>query len=396
MDEKQYGFRKGKGTRNAIFVLRTVIERAIEKQKDLFMCFIDFEKAFDTVKHDCLMETLERYGVDKADIRIMARLYWEQKAVVRVGDEVSEWINIERGVRQGCVLSPDLFSLYTQMAMDELDECDGIKIGGKNINNIRYADDMVMIADTEEKLQNLVDKLLVECRRMGLRMNKQKTEVMGVTKRSERLLVSINIDGTVLKQVDTFRYLGSLVCEDGRCDAEIKARIGMAKSNFGNMRKLLTNLSLDIKLRMRLLRCYIWSGLMYGCESWNISSVMQKRLEATEMWFIRRMLRIPWTARRTNDEVMQMADTSRKLITTIRQRQLRYLGHVLRGSNLEKDCLMGTIEGTRARGRQRLKFMDGIKTLIGGSDMGEIIRLAEDREEWRSIVANVNIDTALR
>ena len=366
------------------------MERAIEKQKDLYMCFVDFEKAFDTVKHDCLMDTLRKYGVDGADMRVMAQLYWEQRAVVRVGEDTSESVNIERGVRQGCVLSPDLFSLYTQIVMEELREMDGVRMGGKNINNIRYADDMVMIAETEEKLQSLIDRLQEECWRMGLRINIGKTEVMGVTKRRENLPVNVHIEGTIL------RYLGSLVCEEGRCDKEIRARMAMAKSNFGNMRKVLANMSLDIQLRMRLLRCYVWSGLLYGCESWTISTEMQKRLEATEMWFLRRMLRIPWTARRRNQEVMEMAGTTRKLITTIRQRQLGYLGHVLRGSNLEKDCLLGVVDGTRARGRQRVKFMDGVKTLVGCRNVAEVIRLAENREEWRSIVANVNIDTAPR
>ena len=93
---------------------------------------------------------------------------------------------------------------------------------------------------------------------------------------------------------------------------------------------------------------------------------------------------------------MRIAGTSRKLVTTIRQRQLRYLGHVLRGRTLERDCLLGAIEGTRARGRQRIKFMDGIKTLVGCSGIGEVIRFLQNREEWRNIVANVNIDTAPR
>ena len=193
MDEEQYGFRKGKGTRNATFVLRTVIERAIEKQKDLYLCFVDFEKAFDTVKHGCLMETLRKFGVDGADIRVLMQLYWDQKAVVRVGDDVSEWVNIEKGVRQGCVLSPELFSLYTQLVMEEMRDLEGVKVGGKDINNIRYADDMVMMAETEEGLQDLMDKLSEECRKLGLRINVSKTEVMGVTKRRERLPVSITL-----------------------------------------------------------------------------------------------------------------------------------------------------------------------------------------------------------
>ena len=112
---------------------------------------------------------------------------------------------------------------------------------------------------------------------------------------------------------------------------------------------------------MRILKAYVWSVLLFGCESWTISKEMRKRLEAAEMWFLRRMLRIPWTARRTNVEVLQMARTKRELMATIRKRQLGFLGHLLRGAGIEKDCLLGMIEGTRARGRQRRKFMDGIK-----------------------------------
>ena len=396
VDEEQYGFRKGRGTRNAILVLRSIMERAIEKQKDIYMCFVDFEKAFDTVKHGLLVETLRRFGVDGADIRIITKLYWEQRAVVKVDDDRSGWVNIERGVRQGCVLSPDLFSLYTQLVMNEITELDGIKIGGRNINNIRYADDMVLLADTEEKLQRLMDELNEQCRIKGLKINKSKTEVMGVTKRRERLDVNISIEGVAIKQVEKFRYLGSVVNEDGRCDGEIRARIAMGKANFGKMRNVMTNLGLNIQLRLRLLKSYIWAGILYGCESWTINAQMRGKLEAAEMWLLRRMLRIPWTARRTNQQVLQMARTSRSLMTTIRKRQLRYLGHVLRGSSLEKHCLLGMIEGGRARGRQRMKLMDGVKEVTGCRTIEEI-RTAEDRNKRRNIVANVNIqDTARR
>ena len=97
---------------------------------------------------------------------------------MRVGEETSEWIDIEQGLRQGSVLSPDSFSLYTQLVMQELNWLEGIKIGGKNVNNTRYADYMVFIAHSEEKLQELVSTLDEECRRMGLTKNTVKTEAM--------------------------------------------------------------------------------------------------------------------------------------------------------------------------------------------------------------------------
>ena len=124
LDAVQFGFRKGKVTRKAIVLLRMIIERAIEKQKDVYMCFVDFEKAFDSVRHEYMVDMLRELGVDKADIRLIVNLYWEQKAAVKIGNNKTRWVAIERGVRQGCVLSPDLFSMYSQVVMDELEDQD--------------------------------------------------------------------------------------------------------------------------------------------------------------------------------------------------------------------------------------------------------------------------------
>ena len=114
------------------------------------------------------------------------------------------------------------------------------------------------------------------------------------------------------------------------------------------------------------------------------------------MWFARRMLRIPWTARRTNEEVLRRAGVKRELMTMIRRRQIGFVGHILRSNGLEKDCLLGMIDGRRARGRQRSKFMDGIREVTGCETMGDVMRLAEDRSVWRSVPAYVNLDTAFR
>ena len=144
-----------------------------------------------------------------------------------------------------------------------------------------YADDMVMIAETEEELQTLIDKLKEECRKLGLRINISKTEMLGVTKRRERLLVNVTRAGKSLKQVANLKYLGSVLSEDLRSESEIRTKIGMAKANSGKMRTLLTNLNLDAQLRFRILKCYIWSGCS---ESWTVSIDM-KKFEAAEMCF---------------------------------------------------------------------------------------------------------------
>lgn len=111
ISDEQYGFVAGKGTTNAIFSLRVLTENMIEVQKDTYLCFIDYEKAFDRVRHVELMDMLWSVRVDGKDLRLIKNLYWKQKGAVRVGEDKSEWQAIERGVRQGCVMSPDLFNL---------------------------------------------------------------------------------------------------------------------------------------------------------------------------------------------------------------------------------------------------------------------------------------------
>ena len=143
------------------------------------------------------------------------------------------------------------------------------------------------------------------------------------------------LDGKPLNQVEHFNYLGSYISWDGKCDKEINRRIAIAKNRFNNIRSLLTNTKRSIKTRMRFAKSYIWSILLYGCESWNISKQFEKKINATEMWIWRRILKVSWTERKTNEEVLQAMDTSRELMNTIRRRQLRFMGHTIREEKIE-------------------------------------------------------------
>ena len=112
--DEQAGFRKNSGTREGIFNLKMIVEKYIETQKDIYACFIDYSKAFDTVNHEKLIECLKTTDIDQSDIALIANLYWEQDTKIRIGNDMSESLKIKRGVRQGCVLSPSLFNLYTE------------------------------------------------------------------------------------------------------------------------------------------------------------------------------------------------------------------------------------------------------------------------------------------
>ncbi|KAK3773584.1 hypothetical protein RRG08_022293 [Elysia crispata] len=280
--------KEGKGTANAIYILRQIIERTLEVNKDLYVCFIDYTKAFDRVRHEEIITILQQLNIDGKDLRIIKTIYWEQKAAVRVEEERSNFQNIKRGVRQGCVLSPDLFSLYSEMIMRQIEEIEGLKIGGHNINNIRYADDTVLTADSEEELQELLNKVVEESENKGLELNSKKTESMIITRKTSIPKCEIKIKENTIKQANSFKYLGTQITSDGRNHQEIKSRIAQAKASFQQMKSIMTNIKMSIVVRKRILEAFIEPVLLYGCEAWTIDERMKRSLETTEMWFLRR------------------------------------------------------------------------------------------------------------
>ena len=153
ISQTQCGFVADAGTRNAIFMIRLLSEKAMEKQKDLHICFLDYTKAFDRVKHEKIIELLQRLDTNGKDIQLIRNLYWVQQACIRTGNLMSGNTNIKRGVRQGCVLSPDLFNSYSETILREIEDLNGFIISGHNVTNLRYADDTMLIADSEEKIQ---------------------------------------------------------------------------------------------------------------------------------------------------------------------------------------------------------------------------------------------------
>ena len=192
---------EGKGTANVIFILRTLIERALEIQKDVYLYFIDYTKAFDRVRQDEIIKELTKFRIDGKDLRIIKNMYWEQTAAMQVEGEISAFQKIKRGVRQGCVLSPDLFFLYSEIIMRNMEGQPGIRVGGHNINNLRYADNTVLISENEKDLQQLLNIVESKSKEKGLELNSKKTEVMVISRKEEPPLINITINGIKLKQI---------------------------------------------------------------------------------------------------------------------------------------------------------------------------------------------------
>ena len=211
-------------------------------------------------------------------------MYWEQTAVVRTEHGITEEFQVKKGVRQGCVLSPSLFNLYTEKIFREIEDIEGVNVGGHNINN---ADDKSLLALEEQKLQNLLNTVNDKGKLYGIEINVKRIKSMVASKKQETPKVSINLDRTAIEQVEKMVYLGNITTEDGKSEVEIKRRIEIAKNAFNNMKSVLSSRNISLNTRMRLTKCYVWSTLLYGAETWTITKTLTKRIDAFEMWTYR-------------------------------------------------------------------------------------------------------------
>ena len=178
---------------------------------------------------------------------------------------------------------------------------------------------------------------------------------------------------------------------DGKCITEIKKRIATAKDTFQKLSLILKNRNISMTTKFRVLKTYVWSTLTYGCECWTITSDIEKKIEAAEMWFIRRMLRISWTEKKPNVNVLREGNVQRSLLKTIRKRQMEFLGHLCRRRGLEFLSLTGKVEGKCDRGKQRITFLDSLcNSATGGQSKGlNFLKLSDGRDVWRGMAANV-------
>ena len=167
-------------------------------------------------------------------------------------------------------------------------------------------------------------------KKRGLNISKKKTKIMVFSKKATPPSCKIKLDTEELEQVFSFDYLGSLITCDGRCLRDIKRQIALAKKAFNSKMTILTNKKISLETKKRFLRTYVWSILLYGCESWTISKQAQNHLEAAEMWLYRRILRIPWIRKETNEEVLNKIQEEKRIMKVIRERQLRFVGHIKR------------------------------------------------------------------
>ena len=177
-----------------------------------------------------------------------------------------------------------------------LDEAQAeIKIAGRNVNNLRYTDGTTIMAESEEELKSLLMKVKEESEKVGLKLNTQKTKIMASSP-----IISWEIDGETVETVTDFIFLGSKTTADGDCRHEIKRHLLLGRKATTNLESILKSRDITLLTKAHLVKAMVFPVVMYGCESWTIKKAEHQRIDAFELWFWKTLLRVPWTARRSN------------------------------------------------------------------------------------------------
>ena len=214
------------------------------------------------------MENSSRDGTIRPPACLLRNLYVGQEATVRTGHGTTDWFQIGKGGCQGCILSPCLFNLYAEYSTRNagLEEAQaGIKIAGRNINNLRYADDTTLMVESEEELKSLSMKVKEESEKVGLKLNIQKTKIM-----ASGPITSWELDGETVETVSDFILGGSKITADGDCSHEIKRRLLLGRKVMTNLDSIFKSRDITLPRKTHLVKAMIFPVVMYGCENWTV------------------------------------------------------------------------------------------------------------------------------
>jgi len=382
--EEQAGFRRGYSTVDHIFTMNQLIEKTNEYGIDISVLLIDFNKAFDSVKHTFLWQAMANQGVPKKWIEIIAEIYKKSKAHVKT-DRIGPTFKIGKGVRQGDPLSANLFNCALEEVFRGMNWGDkGIKIDGKYLNNLRFADDVVLIGASNTEVQEMFQETLEKSGEAGLTNNIGKTVLMNNIISVRESDCAITVGGTKIERRVEGKYLGQIISFENRQEKELKERRKKAWNSYWSLKQVFKNKELSVKSKIMILEACTIPVLTYGAQTWSITKTQLEKLRATQRSMERSILGVRRREKVPNNVIRERTGMKR-IGYTIRKMKFKYAGHVVRGKGdrWNRRLLDWTPYGEkRKKGRPRKRcWREEIEQRVGGLWQ----RCVENRKIWRNI-----------
>ena len=390
----QNGFRPGRSTVAHILALRRLIEGVRSHNRKEIIVFVDFKKAFDSIHRGMMMKILKAYDVPQNLLQAIEKIYENTRARVITPDGETEFFNIIAGVLQGDTLAPYLFAIVLDYVMRKTlngkEEELGFQLHRRKsqrvppivVTDLDFADDLALLTEEMDQAQEVLSRLEEEARLVGLYCNAKKTEIQAFN-HDDPIEVK-SLDGTLLKIVENFKYLGAW-SESTEKDFEV--RKALAWSACHKLRKIWSS-TLSKNLKVRLFVATVETVLLYGAETWTLTSALKKRLDGCYTRMLRLALNISWRSHTTNRLLYgDLPPVSLK----VQQRRMRLAGHCMRHREEEasKLVLWTPADGHTNRGRRRMTFIDNLLQDTGLESVEDLQAVMQDRKNWRSRVDSV-------
>jgi len=391
--KEQAGFRRGRGTVNQIFILRNILEQVNEWNATMYIHFVDFEKAFDSIHRESLWNIMERYGIPRKLITMVKALYKDFQCAVIDENETTDWFPVMTGVKQGCCMSGFLFLLAIDWVMRKT--VTGTRTGIRwdfttVLEDLDFADDIALLSSKMNHLQQKTTKLEANAAKVGLKLNDKKCKVM---KSNSKNSVKLKVGPNDVEEVENFTYLGANVTMDGGGTADVKKRIALASGQMKKLANIWKTNNISRKTKATLFKSLVLSVLLYGCETWKLTKGEEHRLDVFQTKCLRRIFKIRWQQHITNVTVREIAGME-KISDEIRRRRWNWIGHLLRRERND-DCVVAlgwTPEGRRNRGRPKTtwrRMVENERNKAGWKTWNAVRHSATDREQWRRDVTDL-------
>lgn len=375
---EQAGFRSGFSTVDHMHTLKQVIEKCQEYGYPLYLAFIDYNKAFDSLEHHHIWLALKNQGIEAKYIRLIQNVYCNSSAQVKL-ETLGEPFPVRRGVRQGDPLSPKIFTAVLEEVFKKMDWDEfGLNIDGSYLNHLRFADDIVLISHNPETLQFMVQDLAARSEEVGLTMNRSKTKLM-----TNNVEVPISVEGIKLDYVKSYIYLGQLIAMNDQMQQEIERRIANSWKRFWSLKDIMKSKDYSIAVKRKLFNTCILPILTYGSQTWATTVKTTQKLVSCQRSMERSILGYTRRDKKKATDLRKITkweDAKSK----IKRLKWTWTGHTIRGTIKWAKLLtewMPRWNTKRKRGRQLKRWSDEIKRSAGPM----WIRLAKERDRWKKL-----------